>query len=85
MATIGGLITVLGGVSKTEFLSSLEVLDTSSNADAPLGFDWRVAAHTLTAPRYDFALAVAPVSALQMEDRLMDECAADRSSPIIQS
>ena len=74
MAMIGGLVTVLGGVSKTEFLSSVEVLDNSPDSDAPLGFEWRVTAHSLTAPRYDFALAVAPVSALSMEDRAMDYC-----------
>jgi len=74
MATIGGLVTVLGGVAKTEFLSSVEVLDNSPDSDAPLGFEWRVTAHSLSAPRYDFALAIAPVSALSMEDRNMDKC-----------
>lgn len=82
MATIGGLVTVLGGVSKTEFLSSVEVLDNSPDSDAPLGFEWRVTAHSLSAPRYDFALAVAPVSALNIEDRNMDECSTPE---IIQS
>ena len=63
MAMIGGLVTVIGGVSKTEFLASIEVLDNSANSDEnPLGHEWRVAAHSLAAPRYDFALAVAPVS-----------------------
>ncbi len=74
MGTIGGLVTVMGGVSRTEFLSSLEVLDNSPDSEAPLGFEWRVAAHSLTAPRYDFALAVAPVSVLEMDERRMDDC-----------
>jgi len=75
MAMIGGLVTVIGGVSKTEFLASIEVLDNSANSDEnPLGHEWRVAAHSLAAPRYDFALAVAPVSALKQEERMMDEC-----------
>lgn len=77
MAMIGGLVTVVGGVSKTEFLASIEVLDHSPNSDAPLGFEWRVAAHSLTDPRYDFSFAVAPVSALKQEERLMDECIAE--------
>jgi len=77
MAMIGGLVTVLGGVSNTEFLASLEVLDNAPmNSEAPLGFEWRLAAQTLTAPRYDFALAVAPVSALNLADRGMDDCSA---------
>ena len=42
----------------------------------PLGFEWRVTAHALTAPRYDFALAVAPVSSLALEDRGMDDCSS---------
>ena len=37
MEVIGGLVTVLGGVSNTEFLSSVEVLDNSPDSDAPLG------------------------------------------------
>jgi len=75
MAMIGGLVTVIGGVSKTEFLASIEVLDNSANSDEnPLGHEWRVAAHSLAAPRYDFALAVAPVSALNQEERMMDKC-----------
>ena len=37
MAMIGGLVTVLGGVSKTEFLASIEVLDNSPDSEAPLG------------------------------------------------
>ena len=43
----------------------------------PLGFEWRVTAHALTAPRYDFALAVAPVSSLSLEDRGMDDCSSN--------
>ena len=39
----------------------VEVLDNSPNIEVPLGHEWRVAAHSLAAPRYDFALAVAPV------------------------
>jgi len=77
MEVIGGLVTVLGGVSNTEFLSSVEVLDNSPDSDAPLGFEWRVTAHALTAPRYDFALAVAPVSSLSLEDRGMDDCSSN--------
>ena len=77
MATIGGLVTVLGGVAKTEFLSSVEVLDNSPDSDAPLGFEWRVTAHSLSAPRYDFALAIAPVSALSMDNRNMDKCSSE--------
>ena len=85
MAMIGGLVTVIGGVSKTEFLSSVEVLDNSPDSDAPLGFEWRVAAHSLTSPRYDFALAVAPVSALLLEDRPMDECPMIEDNVVIES
>ena len=74
---IGGLATVLGGVSKKEFLSSVEVLDNSQNAEAPLGYEWRITAHTLSVPRYDFALAVAPISSLPVNERRMDQCADD--------
>ena len=77
MAMIGGLATVLGGVSKKEFLSSVEVLDNSQNPDAPLGYEWRITAHTLSVPRYDFALAVAPISYLPMDERRMDQCAIE--------
>merc|ERR1711983_369609 len=35
MAMIGGLVTVIGGVSKTEFLASIEVLDNSANSSPP--------------------------------------------------
>ena len=45
--------------------------------NGPLGFEWRVTAHALTAPRYDFALAVAPVSSLALEDRGMDDCSSN--------
>jgi hypothetical protein len=74
MGMIGGLVSVLGGVSETEFLASIEVLDNSPDTDAPLGFEWRVAAHSLTSPRYDFALAIAPVSSLMLSERKVDQC-----------
>ena len=51
MEVIGGLVTVLGGVSNTEFLSSVEVLDNSPDSDAPLG-----TIHKLRKPFYSTKL-----------------------------
>ena len=62
MGVIAGLPTVIGGVSSNEFLASIEVLDNSSDESSPLGFEWRVAAHSMATPRYDFAWATAPIS-----------------------
>ena len=44
----------------------------------PFRFEWRVTAHSLTDPRYDFALTTAPLSAFNPEDRVMDQCSVDQ-------
>ena len=62
MSVIAGLPTVVGGVSSDEFLASVEVLDNSANDDAPMGLEWRIAAHEMATPRYDFAYAAVPIS-----------------------
>ena len=79
MASIGGLPTVVGGVSSTQFLSSIEVLDNSNSDNAPLGLEWRVAAHTMATPRYDFALAAVPITQVLTQDVLNKEdiCGVD--------
>ena len=69
MILVGGMTTVLGGVSDEEFLSSIEVLDNSADSTTPLGMEWRIAAHSLARPRYDFAVAAIPISALVIEIR----------------
>ena len=73
MESIAGLPTVVGGVSSNQFLSSVEVLDNSNNDDAPLGLEWRVAAHSMATPRYDFALAAVPITQVLSEDMLNKE------------
>ena len=62
MAAISGLPTVVGGVSSNQFLSSVEVLDNSLSDEAPMGLEWRVAAHSMATPRYDFALSAVPIT-----------------------
>lgn len=76
MAVISGLPTVVGGVADFEFLSSIEVLDNSADETSPLGLEWRVAAYTLSSPRYDFAMATIPISAFKLSQRHMVECPA---------
>jgi hypothetical protein len=61
MAVISGLPTVVGGVADFEFLSSIEVLDNSADENSPFGLEWRVAAYTLSSPKYDFAMATIPI------------------------
>ena len=73
MASIAGLPTVVGGVSSNQFLSSVEVLDNSINDDAPLGMEWRVGAHSMPTPRYDFALSTVPITQVLGEDKLNKE------------
>ncbi len=46
------MATVMGGVAENEFLRSIEFLDNSADEDAPLRMEWRIAAHSLTRPRY---------------------------------
>ena len=79
METIAGLPTVVGGVSTTQFLSSVEVLDNSNNDDAPLGLEWRIAAHSMATPRYDFALSTVPITQVLGEEMMnkMDVCGMD--------
>ena len=62
MSVIAGLPTVVGGVSSDEFQASVEVLDNSASDASPMGFDWRIAAHAMATPRYDFAYAAVPIS-----------------------
>jgi hypothetical protein len=76
MAVISGLPTVVGGVADFEFLSSVEVLDNSADENSPFGLEWRVAAYTLSSPRYDFAMATIPISAFKLTQRNMVECPA---------
>ena len=73
MASIAGLPTVVGGVSSNQFLSSIEVLDNSNKDDAPLGLEWRVGAHTMATPRYDFALSAVPITQVLSKDVLNKE------------
>ena len=79
MDTIAGLPTVVGGVSTTQFLQSVEVLDNSNNEDAPLGLEWRLAAHSMATPRYDFALSTVPITQVLGEEMMnkMDVCGMD--------
>ena len=73
MASIAGLPTVVGGVSSNQFLSSVEVLDNSIKDDAPLGMEWRVGAHSMSTPRYDFALSTVPITQVLGKDKLNKE------------
>jgi hypothetical protein len=41
------------------------------------GIDWRISAHALTRPRYDFSLAHIPISALPGNKKSMDMCDDD--------
>jgi hypothetical protein len=77
MALVDGMPTVIGGVSENEFLQSIEVLDNSADETKPLGIDWRISAHALTRPRYDFSLAHIPISALPGNKKSMDMCDDD--------
>jgi len=77
MAVISGLPTVVGGVSEFEFLSSIEVLDNSADETRPYNMEWRLAAYTMSLPRYDFAMVTIPVSAFKAQQRIMTECPAD--------
>ena len=77
MALVSGMASVIGGISEQEFLRSIEVLDNSADDDAPAGMDWRIAAHDLSRPRYDFAVAAIPISALPHDERRMDRCFDD--------
>ena len=75
MAVINGMATVIGGVSDEEFLRSIEVLDNSAENDTSIeGMDWRVAAHDLARPRYDFTIAQVPISAFPEDERSLDKC-----------
>ena len=68
-------VIILGGVCKTEFLSSIEVLDHSfESKNSPFHYEWRISAHALVDPRYDFALAIAPVKAFQDEEQDLEHC-----------
>lgn len=77
MALIGGRATVIGGVSDDEFLSSIEVLDNSADAESPLGMDFGSVAHGLTRPRYDFVVTEVPLSALAVNERNLAMCHDD--------
>ena len=79
MASIAGLPTVVGGVSSNQFLSSIEVLDNSRDDNAPLGLEWRIGAHTMATPRYDFALSAVPITQVLSENMLntKDVCGKD--------
>lgn len=83
MAVISGLPTVVGGVADFEFLSSIEVLDNSADENSPFGLEWRVAAYTLSSPRYDFAMATIPISAFKLNQRHMVEC--PETEPVIEA
>ena len=79
MESISGLPTVVGGVSTNQFLSSVEVLDNSLKEESPLGLEWRIAAHSMATPRYDFALSTVPISQVLDEEMMnkMDVCGMD--------
>ena len=79
MAVISGLPTVVGGVADFEFLSSIEVLDNSADENSPFALEWRVAAYTMSSPRYDFSMATIPISAFKLSQRHMVECPFDDS------
>ena len=82
MAAISGLPTVVGGVSSNQFLSSVEVLDNSLSDEAPMGLEWRVAAHSMATPRYDFALSAVPITQVLDKNDLnkKDVCGMDGSN-----
>lgn len=82
MAVISGLPTVIGGVSDFEFLSSIEVLDNSADEASPYGMEWRLAAYTMSSPRYDFAMATIPISAFKMNQRALTECPATEEAVV---
>ena len=42
LAIINGIPTVIGGISATEFLGSVEQLDNSRDEQAPKGREWRL-------------------------------------------
>ncbi len=77
MAVVSGLPTVVGGVSEFEFLSSIEVLDNSADEKSPYNMEWRLAAYTMSLPRYDFAMVTIPISAFKAQERIMTECPAN--------
>ena len=77
MALISGMPTVLGGVSDDEFLASIEFLDNSADEAKPKKMDWRIAAHALSRPRYDFTVAQIPLSAMPSDERSMTQCYDD--------
>jgi len=63
MALNYGIPTVIGGLSGTEFLSSIEQFDKSSASwNVPLQRDWRIINHVLNSARYEMAVASIPVS-----------------------
>lgn len=75
MAVINGLATVLGGVSNDKFPRSIEVLDNSADNDTSIeGMDWRITAHDLFRPRYDFNVAQVPISAFPDDERSLNTC-----------
>ena len=42
LAIISGIPTVIGGITATEFLASVEQLDNSRDEQAPKGREWRL-------------------------------------------
>jgi len=83
MALISGMAAVVGGVSEDEFLQSIEFLDNSPDeADgSPLAMDWRIAAHSLSRPRFTFFLTTATFFAFpsgvsfNRNNRIVQKCA----------
>ena len=51
------------------------MLDHSfESKNSPFHYEWRISAHALVDPRYDFALAIAPVKAFQDEEQDLEHC-----------
>jgi len=62
LAVVNGIPTVVGGVAASEFLASVEQLDSSNKQDVLYQREWRLVAQALSVPRYDFTVAAIPTS-----------------------
>eukprot|EP00096_Caligus_rogercresseyi_P005548 TRINITY_DN2131_c0_g1_i2.p1 TRINITY_DN2131_c0_g1~~TRINITY_DN2131_c0_g1_i2.p1 ORF type:complete len:555 (+),score=117.14 TRINITY_DN2131_c0_g1_i2:130-1794(+) len=69
MSLVYGIPTVIGGLSSSEFLSSIEVFDKSSASwNVPLKREWKVLSHSLQSPRYEMTSVAIPASKLDACD-----------------
>ncbi|TRY74923.1 hypothetical protein TCAL_07513 [Tigriopus californicus] len=69
MSLIYGIPTVIGGLSNSGFLTSIEQFDKSSASwNVPLERDWRIVNNALGAPRYEMTSASIPVSLMETHE-----------------